>query len=52
MLEDTSGTFAVNISDAETASANLLITFTSLDTSLIKSYNVILQARAPRARSS
>ncbi len=43
MQEDTQGTFSVNISDAETPSANLLITFTSLNTSLIKSYNVILQ---------
>ena len=43
MYEDTAGTFAVTISDAETASANLLITFTSLDTTLIKSYNVVLQ---------
>ena len=43
MYEDTSGTFSVDISDAETASANLLITFTSLDTTLIKSYNVVLQ---------
>ncbi|MDK2979660.1 MAG: large repetitive protein [Chloroflexota bacterium] len=43
MDEDTPGTFAVNISDAETASANLLISFTSLDTDLIKSYNVVLQ---------
>ena len=32
MYEDTPGTFDVVISDAETASANLLITFTSLDT--------------------
>ncbi|WP_158674962.1 Ig-like domain-containing protein [Pelolinea submarina] len=43
MYEDTPGTFDVVISDAETASANLLITFTSLDTTLIKSYNVVLQ---------
>jgi len=43
MYEDTAGTFDVTISDAETASANLLITFTSLDTTLIKSYNVVLQ---------
>ena len=43
MYEDTTGSFEVTISDAETASANLLITFTSLDTTLIKSYNVILQ---------
>jgi VCBS repeat-containing protein len=43
MYEDTTGTFDVDISDAETASANLLITFTSMDTTLIKSYNVVLQ---------
>ena len=43
MYEDTTDSFNVNISDAETASANLLITFTSLDTNLIKSHNVILQ---------
>ncbi len=42
MQEDTKGTFSVNISDAETPSANLLITFTSMDTDLIKSCNVIL----------
>ena len=41
--EDTTESFDVTISDAETASGNLLITFTSLDTNLIKSHNVILQ---------
>lgn len=43
MQEDTPQSFTVDISDAETASANLLITFTSLDTDLIKSHNVVLQ---------
>lgn len=41
--EDSTEDFSVTISDAETSSANLLITFTSLDTTLIKSHNVILQ---------
>lgn len=43
MQEDVQSTFSVDISDAETASANLLISFTSLNTDLIKSYDVILQ---------
>ena len=43
MQEDTQGSFSVDISDAETPSANLLISFTSMNTDLIKSYDVILQ---------